>query len=237
MANIIRNLLSMNPRFAVSLLKTMLTPRSGADALGFRSFCEDSGFEFTTAWADKNIPFVAPVLRAFARGRDNIRYLEIGAYEGRNLAFMRWLDPAPLSVTVIDPWFDDALNPEEKYREIEPRFYRNVAKLGFLAFTAEKGFSTYILPEMLRKGSKFDLIYIDGSHTSWAVNIDLSYCAALLEVGGMIILDDYWHAVSEIGGPGVKQAVDNFHAMFGSYFELSAVYRQVILTKLADLPR
>jgi hypothetical protein len=41
--------------------------------------------------------------------------VEIGAYEGRNLAFMDWLLPKRLAVTVIDPWFDEALNPEEKY--------------------------------------------------------------------------------------------------------------------------
>ena len=37
---------------------------------------------------------------------------------------------------------------------------------------------------------------------------------------------DYGHTESEIGGPGVKQAVDRFHGVFRDYFELEAVYRQ-----------
>src|ERR1019366_134648 len=92
---------------------------------------EAGGFEFTTAWADNNIPFVAPILRRFAQGRGGpIRYLEIGAYEGRNLAFMDWLLPGRLDVTVIDPWFDEALNPQEKHQADRPHLQGNAAPLG-----------------------------------------------------------------------------------------------------------
>ena len=194
-------------------------------------------FEFTTAWADNNIPFVAPLLRRFAAGRERIRYLEIGAYEGRNLALMDWLLPGRLDVTIIDPWFDEALNPEEKYLAVEPRFHRNLDKLDFAAIAVRKGFSTYELPQMLQQGNSFDLIYVDGSHTAWAVGVDLAYCAAMLEIGGMVVLDDYWHAESEIGGPGVKQAVDRFYGVFREYFEITAVYRQLVLTKIKEVPR
>ena len=82
-----------------------------------------------------------------------------------------------------------------------------------------------------------DLIYVDGSHTAWAVMVDLSFCAAMLKIGGVMVLDDYWHHESEIGGPGVKQAVDRFHGAFRKYFEIEAVYRQVALRKVAELPR
>ncbi|HPA38672.1 MAG TPA: class I SAM-dependent methyltransferase, partial [Phenylobacterium sp.] len=182
-------------------------------------------------------PFVAPLLREFAKPRGQIRYLEIGAYEGKNLAFMDWLLPARLDVTVIDPWFDEALNPEEKYHAVEPRFQRNTAKLNFDNLTTRKGFSTYELPKMLEAGEAFDLIYVDGSHTAWAVGVDLAFCAAMLKIGGMMVLDDYWHHESEIGGPGVKQAVDRFHAVFREYFEVTSVYRQVALTKTKEIPR
>ncbi len=90
---------------------------------------------------------------------------------------------------------------------------------------------------MLEAGAGFDLIYVDGTHTALGVMIDLCYCAALLRTGGLMVLDDYWHQQSEIGGPGVKQAVDRFHGAFRHYFELEAVYRQVILRKTAEIPR
>ena len=150
---------------------------------------------------------------------------------------MDWLLPAKLDVTVIDPWFDQDQNPEEKDHAVEPRFARTTAKLGFSKLTTHKGFSTYELPRMLERNETYDLIYIDGSHTAWAVGVDLAYCAALLEVGGMMVLDDYWHHESEIGGPGVKQAVDHFHGVFKRYFDITAVYRQVALTKIREIPR
>lgn len=238
MADPLRALASINGRFAPTFAQTMLSaPRATADAAAFAAHADDKGFEFTDLWADNNIPFVAPVLRRFAEDQARIRYLEIGAYEGRNLAFMDWLLPGRLDVTVIDPWFDEGLNPEEKYHAVEPRFRRNTAKLGFASLKVTKGFSTYELPRMLEAGEAFDLIYVDGTHTALGVMIDLCFCAGLLRTGGLMILDDYWHQESEIGGPGVKQAVDRFHGMFQDYFELEAVYRQVILRKTADIPR
>jgi len=59
-----------------------------------------------------------------------------------------------------------------------------------------------LVVKMLAAGELFDLIYVDGSHTALAVLIDLCFCASLLSVGGMMVLDDYWHDISEIGGPG-----------------------------------
>jgi hypothetical protein len=238
MADALRALTSMNVRFLPQFARTMLTTdRSAPHAQAFADHCTARQFEFTADWADKNIPYVVPLLRSFAQGRSTIRYLEIGAYEGKNLAFMDWLMPGLLDVTVIDPWFDEALNPEEKYHQVEPRFQRNSAKIKFKSLTAVKGFSTYELPRMLAAGDSFDLIYVDGSHTALAVGIDLGYCAALLNIGGMMVLDDYWHQESEIGGPGVKQAVDRFYGVFQDYFTLNAVYRQVALTKTHPIPR
>jgi len=238
MARPVRALASLNGRFAAPLAQTMLSARmGGAEAACFAAHVETAGFEFTESWADDNIPFSAPLLRRFALDRERIDYLEIGAYEGRNLAFVDWLLPGKIEATVIDPWFDEALNPEEKYHAVEPRFRRNAARLDFPSLKVIKGFSTYELPRMLDAGEAFDLIYVDGSHTAWAVLTDLAYCAAMLRVGGMIILDDYWHEVSEIGGPGVKQAVDRFHGTFRRYFDIEAVYRQVALRKTAEIPR
>nr|MBP9232956.1 class I SAM-dependent methyltransferase [Phenylobacterium sp.] len=161
MADALRALATMNHRFAPQFAKTMLaTPRADEDAASFAAHCKAMNFEFTEGWADQNIPFVSPLLRDFAAQRGSVRYMEIGAYEGRNLAFMDWLLPAKLDVTVIDPWFDEDLNPEEKYHAVEPRFARNTAKLGFSKLTTHKGFSTYELPRMLERGETYDLIYI-----------------------------------------------------------------------------
>lgn len=234
----LRSFSGLNPRLAPHLAATLLRGRDTRAAAAFDAYAEARGFAFTYDTVSNNIGFAAPLLRDFAGGRQGeLRYLEIGAYEGRNIAFMDWLLPQRLAITVIDPWFDDVFNPDPQYHGIEARFRDNVARTGVAALRTIKGFSGVELPKLQAAGERFDLIYIDGSHTAVDVMIDLCFCANLLEVGGMMILDDYWHDISDIGGPGVKQAVDRFLGVFRRSFEVAAAYRQVALVKTAELPR
>lgn len=234
----LRSFAGLNPRLAPHLARTMLRGRDIRAGADFAAYAEARGFQFTYDTVANNIPFAAPLLRDFAAGREGqIRYLEIGAYEGRNIAFMDWLLPKRLAITAIDPWFDDAFNPDPAYHGIEERFRRNVTLTGVSELRTIRGFSSTELPKLQAAGERFDLIYIDGSHTAVDVLIDLCFCANLLEVGGMMILDDYWHDISDIGGPGVKQAVDRFLGVFRRSFEVAAAYRQVALVKTAEIPR
>jgi Methyltransferase domain len=50
--------------------------------------------------------------------------------------------------------------------------------------------SRFALPTLLREGHKFRLIYIDGSHFFDDVLVDLCFSVRLLEVGGVVLLDD-----------------------------------------------
>jgi predicted O-methyltransferase YrrM len=109
--------------------------------------------------------------------------------------------------------------------------------MGHVAVETRRGFSGDELPKLRAAGRRFDLIYVDGSHAALDVTIDMSFAASLLVPGGMMILDDYWHDVSEIGGPGVKQAVDRFLAVFARYFRVVGAYRQVVLVKTDEIPR
>jgi hypothetical protein len=236
----LRAISKINPHLIPHLAQTMLKRgRAKGAAAEFNQHCARRGFEFTYDHVSINIPFVLPLLSRFAGGRGDktIRYLEIGAYEGRNLVFMDWLLPKRLDVTVIDPWFDELHNPDDNYNAIEDRFRRNMKRTQFKSITIKKSLSAAELPLIQAAGETFDLIYVDGSHAALDVLIDLCFCAGLLNVGGMMILDDYWHDNIEISGPGVKQAVDHFLSVFGRYFAVSAVYRQVVLVKTEAVPR
>jgi predicted O-methyltransferase YrrM len=234
----LRSFSGLNPRLAPRLARTMLKKRDASTAQAFAAYVEANGFEFTYDCVSNNIPFIQPLLLKFAAAHGNtpIRYLEIGAYEGRNITFMDWLLPKRLDITAIDPWFDETHNPDEIYHGIEARFRRNAARVGS-PVTVLKSFSSIELPKMQAAGERFDMMYVDGSHTAVDVMIDMCFCANLLRVGGMMILDDYWHDVSDIGGPGVKQAVDRFLGVFRGHFNVVAAYRQVVLIKTAELPR
>lgn len=53
---------------------------------------------------------------------------------------------------------------------------------------------------------KFDFIYIDGSHSYEDVFYDLKHSLNLLEEGGIILLDDYFHEENFTTGYGVAKA-------------------------------
>jgi len=235
----LRSFSTLNPRLAPPLARTMLRPRDASAVAAFAAHAEAEGFEFTYDCVSNNIPFVLPILTAFGDrlGEQPIRHLEIGAYEGRNIAFLDWLFPHRIQLTAIDPWFDEAANPDEAYHGIEQRFRANLARTSITEARGLKSFSSIELPKLQAAGERFDIAYVDGSHTAVDVMIDLCFCANLLSVGGLMILDDYWHDISDIGGPGVKQAVDRFLGVFRRHFEVAAAYRQVVLTKKSELPR
>ena len=236
----LRSLSRLNLRLAPQLAQTMLGGRRAEDVADrFNSHLQTAGYQFTSDSVSNNLAFIAPLLTDFAARREGqtLRYLEIGAYEGRNLAFMSWLLPERLDVTVIDPWFNEDFNPDQGYIGIEARYRTNMTKARFHSLRTRRSTSEVELPKMLAAGEKFDIIYVDGSHAALAVMSDMCFAASLLEVGGMLVLDDYWHDVSEISGPGVKQAVDHFLAIFGDYFSVDAVYRQVVVTKTRAIPR
>ncbi len=237
-ADKIRSLAQANLRLVPHMVKTALRPRDAGLIPAFHAHLNAKGFEFTSDDADSSIPYIAPILKAFAAQSDQtIRYMEIGALEGRNLAFLDWLMPGRLDVTVIDPWFDEEFNPDGQYHGIEARFHRNLARNTFAGTRTIKGFSGTELPKLRAANESFDLIYIDGSHAALDVGIDLAFCASILAPGGMMIMDDYWHDIAEIGGPGVKPAVDQFLKTFARYFEIKAVYRLVVLVKTDAIPR
>jgi hypothetical protein len=53
------------------------------------------------------------------------------------------------------------------------------------------GSTSRLLPQMVREGESFDLIFIDAGHDAFSVANDLSYAGMLLRKDGAILLDDF----------------------------------------------
>jgi predicted O-methyltransferase YrrM len=63
--------------------------------------------------------------------------------------------------------------------------------------------SELALPQLLREGAQFDLLFIDGWHTFDQTLVDIYFANRLVRVGGYIIVDD-------VSWPSVSKAVSNF---------------------------
>lgn len=74
-------------------------------------------------------------------------------------------------------------------------------------------FDYIALPELLSKGEKYDLIFIDGSHIFDHVIHNNFYCDMLLKVGGILINDDMWM-------PSIKSA---FNYIKNNYTHLEVI--------------
>lgn len=231
-----RLLSHVNPRFSLKLLRNsrnILFPNS-AEAQPFRDYVASAGLEFTNQWADDNIPFLSPILGSALAQREVVKYLEVGVYEGRMLAFIHWFLGKRLEATLIDPWCEPGVSSESKFLDVERRFLRNLGRMD-AKVEVLKGLSWRLLPELLEQGKTFDLIYLDGNHLAWAVYLDLCFCLSLLEPGGLVVIDDYWRD-RQHGHSCVKQAVDDVFRTFRDHLSVVAVYRQVVLRLERKIP-
>ena len=94
-----------------------------------------------------------------------------------------------------------ALNGEGTLTSIDPHqstYWSNngIKNIQFLNLeknhTLIEKFDYVALPELLSKGEKYDLIFIDGSHIFDNVIHNNFYADMLLKVGGILINDDLW---------------------------------------------
>lgn len=159
--------------------------------------------------------------------------LEIGAFEGLSTIWFleNILQNDESSITCIDPWTtysqnNDTFNSYNKsgtewdFRDNKSNFLHNISVSGFQDKTnVIQGYSNDILPKLISENKKFDIIFIDGNHTSSFVLTDAVMSWYLLEEGGIMIFDDYlWGDQKTTLSP--KIAVDSFLSCFSDYIEI-----------------
>lgn len=185
-------------------------------------------YDFTADWFTWNVPVWREVL-ALYRGRPGVRYLEIGAYEGRSAVWMleNVLTDPTSNLTAIDI-FDGPY--EAKYRA-------NVAKTGAAdRVTTIKGPSQIEARKLPLES--FDIVYVDGSHDKPDVLEDAVLCWRLLKPGGLLIFDDdRWGGWVNPGNASdaptdfPKAAIDAFYQCFVARLEVVHNGYQLILRR------
>ena len=117
------------------------------------------------------------------------QYLEIGTFEGQSLLYMfkNVLTSSDSRATVIDP-FDFSNNQLSTFNtNINPYLDKIVIMQGLSQNELKK-----LSP------NTFDVIYVDGDHSSEASFTDATLSFPLLKSGGLMIFDDYlWIAGCE----------------------------------------
>jgi predicted O-methyltransferase YrrM len=182
-------------------------------------------YDLTFDWFTSAVPIWTELL-APMRGKPDLRYLEIGVFEGRSALWMleNILTHPSARLTAVDLFADD----------LEQRFRANLDRSGQAAkATILKGRSQHVLRGL--DIESFDIIYIDGGHTADNVLADLVLSWDLVKPGGLVILDDYGWKDKELPDELRPQvAVDAFITANRNYLEVVHRGYQAILKKGAD---
>ncbi|KAL3810327.1 hypothetical protein ACHAXA_008262 [Cyclostephanos tholiformis] len=143
-----------------------------------------------------------------AIGNRPAKYLEIGSYTGISAALML-RHPMPTFVTLVDPC---VLDPSHfhGYLSQEKTIRKNLQALtvtrccagDFHPWDLRVGYS----PQALPMGETFDIIFIDGDHSTRGVWADYDGTINLLRPGGFMVFDDY---LDHLYSPAVRPAVDD----------------------------
>ena len=125
------------------------------------------------------------------------KILEIGTFAGTSA--IKLLELIQNSeITVIDLWENykeeggvEGTVDKMKENDIEQIFYNNIEKSDLKhLFTIKKGNSFHVLLDLNKNNEKFDVIYVDGSHTLLDSYTDILLSFELLKKGGVMIIDD-----------------------------------------------
>jgi predicted O-methyltransferase YrrM len=193
--------------------------------------------EISNDWFTHNIPFWCAIFEKYDCYTRDIKILEIGSWEGLSSFYI--LNELPnANLTCVDTF--EGADEHKEYEtitedvlsDIERKFDKNLKEFGS-RFAKFKG-SSYSFFNNHDINRKFDLIYVDGSHYIDDVLIDAIKSFQLLNIGGILIFDDYlWRYYKNIEeNPAI--AVNLFlKAKKGKYKIVSMQY-QIIIEKLKD---
>ena len=164
---------------------------------------------------------------------EEIHILEIGSFEGKSTIWFldNLLRNEKSTITCVDPWNkysqdEDSFNSYSKeetqwdFRSHYETFLFNINLSGKKnQVIVKKGYSHTLLPKMITEEKKYDLIFVDGNHTSPFVLTDAVMGWYLLKENGIIVFDDYlWGDPGSTNSP--KIAIDSFVEIFKDYTEV-----------------
>jgi predicted O-methyltransferase YrrM len=113
------------------------------------------------------------------------RSLEIGLAYGFSTIWIMDALPSDASHTAIDPFQESLWGGVGQTQ---------ARRLSGKKFELLEDYSIHALSDFIRRGERFDFIFIDGNHRFDDVLVDFYLADQVLNVGGLMVLDDIWMA-------------------------------------------
>jgi predicted O-methyltransferase YrrM len=201
-----------------------------------------SNLNFTNNW------FEASAKMAWDQIIPNLKpqkILEVGCFEGAATCYLiERLSNQYIEIHCIDTWgggieHQKGNNCEHNMDKVKERFDSNIALVtnNNVDLHIHHGFSDVEMSKLLSGNYKnyFDFVYIDGSHEAPDVLCDAVLGFRLLNIGGIMIFDDYfWHYQDKNLYKCPKQAIDSFVNLYWQKLEITATPAQLMIRKISN---
>ncbi len=188
-------------------------------------------YTFTRDWVGPRVDIWGTLFAACV-GAPDLRFLEIGSFEGRSAVwFVDNVLTGPGSrLLCVDPWRNYGDTPGVDMGDVRARFLANVAACKRpWAVTSRIGTAIDACDGM----GGYDCIYIDGSHRALDVLSDAAICWSLLKIGGLMLFDDYdWTPATGPATDCPRTAIDAWLTCAGDAVEVLCRDVQVAVRKL-----
>ncbi len=166
-------------------------------------------------------------------GRPDLRFLEIGCFEGRATLWLleNVLTDPSARIEVIDTFTG---SPEFAVMGVDgsslARFTHNVSPYAEKV-TVMRGESGPIL-RTLPLAETYDFVYVDGSHSAPDVLADAVFAWPLLKRRGLLVFDDYRWQLAGVEHERPAIAIDAFLSVLGHRTSLVHEGSQLAVVKL-----
>lgn len=187
---------------------------------------------FTQDWFSGNIFNWTHFLQDL-KDKPNLRFLEIGSYQGRSTVWLleNILTHDTSTITCIDTFEGSAEHLKDYQYDLQTLFkvfchniYNFKNKVNIV-----KNKSQIVLKQI---NEQFDFIYIDGDHTASSVIEDAILSFSLLKKGGIMIFDDYEWSCNKTPIDDPKPAIDAFLLIYADKIKVLFKNNQVIIEKI-----
>ena len=156
----------------------------------------------------------------------NIKYLEIGSFEGRSAVFVGELINTN-EMTCVDTFCGSDEHSNINFDLVYKNCAKNISKLNI----KKKLFKNYSHDFFLKNNEKFNVIYIDGSHHYEDVKKDFINSMTFLEKNGILICDDFfWTEYKNIKDNPIA-AIIECYKKFENKLEILVINHQIIFKK------
>ena len=189
-------------------------------------YSDFKSFNLQEKWFCNNLYYLN---NYFKNSNDVSDILEIGSYEGRSaIFFLKTFKNS--NITCVDTWSGSDEHLKKNFDIIEANFdtntksYQDDNRLKKIKNTSNDFFSNNF--------QSFDLIFVDGDHSSGQVKKDINNSWKILNNGGYLILDDYlwWYYKDLKNNPAFT--INNFISENLSTISSFKIWQQVIIKKV-----